>query len=75
VQWVGLLATAGTPEAVLTRLNAELNRALKDPDLIAKLAAQGQSPGGGSAADFARLTGSEIRSWTDVARAANIKPE
>jgi tripartite-type tricarboxylate transporter receptor subunit TctC len=75
VQWVGLLATAGTPEAVLTRLNAELNRALKDPDLIAKLAAQGQSPGGGSAADFARLIGSEIRSWTDVARAANIKPE
>jgi tripartite-type tricarboxylate transporter receptor subunit TctC len=75
VQWVGLLATAGTPEAVLTRLNAELNRALKDPDLIAKLAAQGQSPGGGSAADFARLIGSEIRSWTHVARAANIKPE
>ena len=39
VQWVGLLATAGTPDAVLTRLNAELNRALKDPDLIARLAA------------------------------------
>jgi tripartite-type tricarboxylate transporter receptor subunit TctC len=75
VQWVGLLATAGTPDAVLTRLNAELNRALKDPDLIAKLAAQGQSPGSGSAADFARLIGSEIRNWTNVARAANIKAE
>ncbi len=75
VQWVGLLATAGTPDAVLTRLNAELNRALKDPDLIARLAAQGQSPGGGSAADFAKLIGSEIRNWTDVARAASIKAE
>ncbi len=75
VQWVGLLATAGTPDAVLTRLNAELNRALQDPDLIVKLAAQGQSPGGGSGADFARLIGSEIRNWTDVARAASIKAE
>ena len=75
MQWVGLLTTAGTPDAVVTRLNAELNRALKDPDLIAKLAAQGQSPGGGSAADFAKLIGSEIRNWTDVARAASIKAE
>jgi tripartite-type tricarboxylate transporter receptor subunit TctC len=75
VQWVGLLATGGTPPEVVARVNAELNRALKDPDLIAKLAAQGQSAGSGSAADFAKLIGTEIRSWTDVARAANIKAE
>jgi tripartite-type tricarboxylate transporter receptor subunit TctC len=75
VQWVGLLATAGTPDVIVARLNAELNRALQDPDLIAKLAAQGQAPGSGRAADFARLIGSEIRNWTDVARAANIKAE
>jgi len=75
VQWVGLLATGGTPPAIVARLNAELNRALKDADLVAKLAAQGQSPGGGSAADFATLIGTEIRNWTEVARTANIKAE
>jgi tripartite-type tricarboxylate transporter receptor subunit TctC len=75
VQWVGLFATAGTPEPVVARLNAELSRALQEPDLIAKLAAQGQSLGSGSAADFAKLIGTEIRNWTEVARAANIKAE
>jgi tripartite-type tricarboxylate transporter receptor subunit TctC len=72
---VGLLTTAGTPKAVVDRLNAEVNKALENPDLIAKLAQEGMLPAGGTSAEFARLIATEIKNWTETARAANIKPE
>jgi tripartite-type tricarboxylate transporter receptor subunit TctC len=75
IQWVGLLTTAGTPKDIVERLNAEVNRALSDPDMIAKLALQGVSPAGGAAADFQKVIAGEIHRWTDVARSANIKAE
>src|SRR5207253_61752 len=50
IQWVGLLTTAGTPEEIVARLNAEVNRAIRDPDMVAKLAALGVAAGGGSPA-------------------------
>jgi tripartite-type tricarboxylate transporter receptor subunit TctC len=75
IQWVGLLTTAGTPTAIVDRLNAEVNRAIRDPELIAKLAAQGVSPAGGTPAEFERVIATEIRNWTGIARAANIKAE
>jgi tripartite-type tricarboxylate transporter receptor subunit TctC len=75
IQWVGLLTTAGTPKAVVDRLNAEVNKALENPDLIAKLAQEGMLPAGGTSAEFARLIATEIKNWTETARAANIKPE
>jgi tripartite-type tricarboxylate transporter receptor subunit TctC len=74
-QWLGLLTTAGTSAAIVTRLNAEVNRALQDPDLIAKLAAQGLAPAGGTPDEFAALIASEIRNWSAVAREANIRVE
>ncbi len=75
IQWIGLLTAAGTPEAIVSRLNAEVNRALEDPDLIDKLAQQGMSPAGGTASEFRTLIGREIKNWRDVARAANIRQE
>jgi len=72
---VGLLTTAGTPKPVVERLNNEVNRALRDPDVLAKLAVQGVSPAGGSADEFQATIAREIRKWTEVARAANIKVE
>jgi tripartite-type tricarboxylate transporter receptor subunit TctC len=75
IQWVGLLTTAGTPKEIVARLNAEVNRALRDPDMIAKLAAQGMSPAGGTPEDFHKVIGTEVRNWTETARAANIKAE
>ena len=75
IQWVGLLTTAGTPKAVVDRLNAEVNKALENPDLIAKLAQEGMLPAGGTSAEFAGLIATEIKNWTQTARAANIKPE
>jgi tripartite-type tricarboxylate transporter receptor subunit TctC len=52
-----------------------VNRALRDPDVIAKLAAQGISPAGGRAEEFQALISREIRKWSETARAANIKVE
>ena len=75
IQWIGLLTTAGTPSEIIERLNAEVNRALRDPDLIAKFAQQGISPAGGTPADFQRTIAADLKSWTETARAANIKAE
>ena len=75
IQWIGLLTTAGTPTEIVERLNAEVNRALRDPDLIAKFAQQGISPAGGTPADFQRTIAADLRNWTETARAANIKAE
>jgi len=75
IQWIGLLTTAGTPPAIVERINAEVNRALRDGDLIAKFAQQGIVPVGGSPADFAHTIATDLRNWTETARAANIKAE
>jgi tripartite-type tricarboxylate transporter receptor subunit TctC len=75
IQWVGLLTTAGTPRPIVDRLNAEVNKALRDPDVIDKLAKQGISPAGGSADVFQQTIASEIGRWSAIARSANIKAE
>ena len=75
IQWIGLLTTAGTPRPIVERINAAVSRALRDPELVARLAQQGLTPGGGTSADFARTISIDIRNWTDTARAADIKAE
>ncbi len=75
VQWLGLLTTAGTPADVVARLNAEVNKALRDPDLVAKLAAQGVAAAGGTSEEFRAQIAREIRDWRAIAKAADIKPE
>jgi len=75
IQWIGLLTTAGTPREVIERINVEVNRALRDPDLIARFAQQGISPAGGTPADFQRTIATDLTNWTEIARAANIKAE
>jgi tripartite-type tricarboxylate transporter receptor subunit TctC len=75
IQWIGLLTTAGTPREVIERLNLEVNRALRDPDLIAKFAQQGLAPAGGTPADFQRTIATDLKNWTETARAADIKAE
>jgi tripartite-type tricarboxylate transporter receptor subunit TctC len=75
IQWVGLLTTAGTPRAIVDRLNAEVNKALRDPDVIDKLAKQGISPAGGGADAFHQTIAREIGRWIGIARSAGIKAD
>ena len=68
-----MLTTSGTPKETIARLNAHVNRALRDPDTIAKFAVQGVTPAGGSPEEFQTLIATEIRNWSAAVRAANIK--
>ena len=70
-----MLTTAGTPKDIIERINAELNRALGDPDVIAKLAHQGLSPAGGTPTQFQQTIAIDLKNWTEIARAANITAE
>jgi tripartite-type tricarboxylate transporter receptor subunit TctC len=73
IQWVGLLTTGSTPQPIVDRLNGIVNEALKDPEMIRKLAMQGVSPAGGSADQFRKTIATEIADWTAVADKAGIK--
>jgi tripartite-type tricarboxylate transporter receptor subunit TctC len=73
VQWLGLLTTAGTPADIVARINLEVNRALREPDMVAKLAMQGTTPAGGTAQEFKTLILDEVRNWKDIAQKAGIK--
>jgi tripartite-type tricarboxylate transporter receptor subunit TctC len=75
VQWYGLVAPAGTPADIVTRLHAEVTRALKAPEMIEKLAADGADPVGTTPAEFADHIKAELTKWANVARAANIEPQ
>lgn len=71
--WWGLAAPAGTPQPILAKLNAELNKVLKDPDTQAKLRAAGAEATGSSAEEFAALIKSDVPKWTAVIKTADIK--
>jgi tripartite-type tricarboxylate transporter receptor subunit TctC len=72
--WVGLFVPVGTPSAVVTRLNSEVNRALALPDVRTDLAARGGMPEGGSPEEFAAFIRSEIAKYTKVIAETDIRP-
>ena len=74
-QWYGLVAPAGTPQALVARLNAEVNKALATPDVAQQLAVEGAMAAPGTPAAFGELIRREITRWAAVVKAGNIKPE
>lgn len=73
--WVGILAPAKTPKAVLDRLNTELNAALNDPEVREKLAAMGITATPGPAEAFAEEMKRDLARYGPVVKAAGIKAE
>jgi len=71
--WSGLVAPRGTPQPIIDRLNAEVAKALANPDLIAKLEADGSEPLGGSPKRFADFIRSEHAKWGAVIKETGIK--
>jgi tripartite-type tricarboxylate transporter receptor subunit TctC len=72
--WQGLGAPGNTSAEIVDRLNKEINAALSDPKIKARLADLGGTVLSGSPADFGRLIADETEKWGKVIRAANIKP-
>jgi tripartite-type tricarboxylate transporter receptor subunit TctC len=68
VTWFGLLAPAGTPREVITRLNAEFNKALQNPELRKRLGDEGADPTGGTPEQFAALIRNDIPRWGRVVK-------
>jgi tripartite-type tricarboxylate transporter receptor subunit TctC len=75
MQWYGLVAPAGTPPAIISRLNAEALKALRSDEMKERLALDGAEPVGTTSAEFAAFIRSELDKWARVARAANIEPQ
>lgn len=73
--WYGLMLPAGTPAAIVRRLNTEANAALSDPAIRKRVEALGLQVRGGSPAGFAAFIEAETKKWAQVIQAADIKPE
>ena len=71
--WFGLLAPAGTPPEVLSRLQQETAKALNSPDIKEKLLAQGAIPSGNTPQQFAALIDAEIKKWAAVVKASGAR--
>jgi tripartite-type tricarboxylate transporter receptor subunit TctC len=71
----GFLAPAGTPPAVLAKLEKDINGAIKSPDVNKKLIDLGFDPIAGSAADFTALIDRDLPVWRDVVRMSGAKAE
>jgi len=71
--WVGLFAPAGTPPAIVERLNREVNRVLKTPDTAQKIEAGGVSVVGGSSQDFAAFVKKDYANWGRIVKESGIK--
>jgi len=71
--WLGLFAPAGTPPAVVARLNAEVNKVLQMPDVRAKIEQGGATPIGGTSEQFAEFVRTDYAKWGQIVKATGIK--
>jgi tripartite-type tricarboxylate transporter receptor subunit TctC len=70
--WFGILAPAGTPSYVVTKVSRAVNEALKDQEVLKLLHAQGMDALGGSPDEFSRYIASETAKWANVIKTAKI---
>ena len=75
VNWQGVVVPAGTPRAIVDRLNREFNAILAQPDQRDAILATASEVGGGTPEEFGNLIRSETAKWAEVVRAAKIQPE
>jgi len=75
MQWYGFLAPAGTPPAIIEKLNAEALVALRSKEMKDRLASDGAEPLGSTPAEFAAFIRRELDKWNKVAEAAKIEKQ
>jgi tripartite-type tricarboxylate transporter receptor subunit TctC len=75
MSWYGLLAPAKTPQAIISRLNAEAHAALDVPQVRERFAALRLNPAGNSPADFGAFLRAEIKRFAEMVKLADVQPE
>jgi len=75
VQWFGILAPAGTPNEVVSRLHSASIRALQDPQVKQRFLADGGETVGNSPEEFAAIIRSDLQKWGKLVKAAGITPD
>lgn len=73
--WFGLFAPAGTPAAIVAKLNAEVVRMLQQPDVRERMLQQGAEPAPTTPAEFTALIRNDIARWAKVIQASGTKPD
>lgn len=73
--WWGLSATAGSPNAAISKLNREITSILAEPEAAKRMNDLGAEPASMPAAEFSRFVSDEIKKWMRVAREAKIKAD
>jgi tripartite-type tricarboxylate transporter receptor subunit TctC len=73
--WFGFAAPAGTPAPIITKLNTEIVKALKSPDVVEKFAAQGVDVIGSTPAEFGKFLLEQSAKWEKVVKASGVTPE
>jgi len=71
--WFGLFAPAGTPRAIVDKIQADVAKALAQPDVRERFVAQGADPGGNTPEQFAAFIRAETEKWTRVVKFSNAK--
>jgi tripartite-type tricarboxylate transporter receptor subunit TctC len=71
--WLGLVAPKGTPAAVIDKIQAEVAKALADPDVKAKADASGLFPATSTPAEFAAFIRKEAQRWSSVVKETGMK--
>lgn len=73
--WSGVVAPAGTPKAIVDRLNAAINRAVNSQLFKERFAQIGDEPAGGTPEEFAETVRKDSAKWAEVVQRAGLKPE
>jgi tripartite-type tricarboxylate transporter receptor subunit TctC len=71
--WLGLFAPAGTPPAIVAKLNEGINKVLQTPNVREQLLAAGSVPAGGSSEEFAKFLGVDYPKWGRIVKASGVK--
>jgi tripartite-type tricarboxylate transporter receptor subunit TctC len=75
VIWFGVVAPAGTPKAIVDRLNKEINEIVKEPAYREKFLSTGAEPTSNSPEAFTELIRKDTQKWTKLLRDAGIAPQ
>ncbi len=75
ISWNGVHVAAKTPKAIISKLNGELDRVLRQPDMQERMAVLGLDPAGGTTESFAAFVKADIARWARVIKDAGVRPE